>query len=81
MKNYSLKYCENLIDKYINEYEGEMLTITEGILGLGKVILYNAHGKKSIIITEYFINSWTSGHKIRMYNKLPKKYKQIINNQ
>jgi len=81
MKNYSLKYCENLIDRYINEYKGEILTITEGILGLGKVILYNADGKKSIVITEYFINSWTSGHKIRMYNKLPKKYKQIINNQ
>lgn len=81
MKNYSLKYCENLIDKYINEYKGEILTITEGILGLGKVILHNADGKKSIVITEYFINSWTSGHKVRMYNKLPKKYKQIINNQ
>jgi len=81
MKNYSLKYCENLIDRYINEYEGEILTITEGILGLGQVILYNAEGKKSIVITEYFINSWTSGHKIRRYNKLPKKYKEIINNQ
>lgn len=64
-KTYDLKSCEELIDKYVNTYKGECEVIEEGCLGLGK---------KSIVITEIFVNSWTSTHTIRMYNKLPKKY-------
>jgi len=78
MKNYSIKSIERLINTYINEFNGEFITIEEGILGYGKSLLL-ATGKKSILITEYFINSWSSGHKIRMYNKLPKKYINLIN--
>ena len=78
MNNYSLKQCEELIDKYVNEFQGECTVLEEGCLGLGKIILHNAEGKKSILITEYFINHWTSGHSIRMYNKLPKKYLKLI---
>tara|TARA_R110000803_G_scaffold202309_1_gene267413 strand:+ start:425 stop:670 length:246 start_codon:yes stop_codon:yes gene_type:complete len=72
--NYSLKTCENLISKYINVYSGECTVLREGVLGLGKILLHNADGKKSIIINEFFINAWASGHTIRKYNKLPKKY-------
>ena len=78
MVNYSLKYCEELIERYINEYGGDIYTIDEGVLGLGTIILYGASGKKSVLITEYFINSWVSGHSIRKYNKLPKKYEKIV---
>lgn len=80
MNNYSLKSCEELINKYVNEYQGCMTTIEEGCLGLGFIILHDAKGKKSIIIKEYFINSWNSGHNVKMYNKLPKKYQSLINN-
>jgi len=70
--NYSLKDCEKLIDKYI-ERDGEIRTIEEGCLGLGVVVL-EAPNYKTVVIKEFYINEWTSGHKIRMYNKTPKKY-------
>ena len=78
MKNYSLSYCESLIDRYVNEYGGQVTTLEEGCLGLGKLILHDAPGMKSYVITEYFITSWTSGHKVRGYNKLPKKYESAL---
>ena len=78
MNNYTLKSCEQLIDTYVNQYGGECLTIEEGCLGLGTVLLHSARGKKTILITEYYLSAWSSGHKVRMYNKLPKKYEQII---
>ena len=55
MKNYSLKSCEKLIDTYVNEYKGEATILDEGVLGLGKILLHSADGKKSIVITEYYI--------------------------
>jgi len=76
--NYKLSYCESLIERYINEFGGGLLVINEGCLGLGTILLYGATGKKTILITEFFINSWVSGHKIRKYNKLPKKYEKLI---
>lgn len=78
MTNYSLKGCEELINTYVHSYKGEISTIEEGCLGLGTVLLHSAIGKKSIIIKEFFINSWNSGHSIKMYNKLPKKYQKYI---
>jgi hypothetical protein len=77
MKNYTLKSCENLIEKYMN-FGGYIEQIEEGSLGLGFLILYGAPGKKSIIIQEYFINPWQSGHNVTMYNKLPKKYQNLL---
>jgi hypothetical protein len=78
MKNFSLDYCENLINAYVNEFGGEIIQISEGILGLGYLLLHGAKGKKTIVINEYYINSWNSGHNVRMYNTTPKKYKKII---
>jgi len=78
MKLYTLKYCEDLIDKYINKYNGCCEILEEGVLGLGTVMLYDAIGKKTIIIKEVFLNSWNSSHTIKMYNKMPKKYELIL---
>jgi hypothetical protein len=78
MKNYSLKQCEDLINKYVNELQGECTEIEEGCLGLGKILLHGAKGKKSILIEEYFISAWASGHTVKMYNKLPKKYHNLL---
>ena len=77
-KNYTLGQCENLIDKYVNKHNGMATTIEEGVLGLGKMILHSAKGHKTIIITEFFVNPWVSGHTIRMYRKIPKKYEKIL---
>jgi hypothetical protein len=78
MKNYSLSSCQDLINTYVNEFKGEVTELREGVLGLGTILLHSAKGKKTIIINEYFINSWTSGHTIRMYNKIPKKYERAL---
>jgi hypothetical protein len=77
-RNYTLKSCEKLICKYLNDYEGNIIQINEGCLGLGTILLYGAEGKKSILINEVFVNAWTSTHTIKMYNKLPKKYLKLI---
>lgn len=76
---YSLQSCENLIEKYVNEYNGECTTIREGVLGLGTILLHSATGKKTIVINEIYINCWTSAHTVKMYNKTPKKYIDITN--
>ena len=76
--NYSLQSCESLINKYVNEYGGEVATIEDGCLGLGTLLLHGAKGKKTILIKEFFINSWNSGHTIKMFNKMPKKYETIL---
>jgi hypothetical protein len=78
MTNYPLSNCQSLIESYVNQYGGQVTTLEEGCLGLGLTILHDAPGMKSYVITEYFINSCTSGHKVRGYNKLPKKYKNAL---
>ena len=75
-KNYRLETCENLMQKYI-EIGGEVLTVVEGCLGLG-ITICQAEGKKAAVIKEFFVSSWSSGHTITMYNKLPKKYEKMI---
>ena len=44
-----------------------------------RILLYGAPGKKSIILKEEYVSAWASTHKIRKYNKLPKKYELLIN--
>lgn len=79
MKLYNSTTIQNLIDLYCVEYGGEMCEIEEGCLGHGKLILTQAEGKKSIVITEVPISEWSSMHRIRKYNTLPKKYEQYLN--
>lgn len=79
MTNYSLSSLQNLINKYIEE-GGEAYELQEGVLGLGLVVC-RLEGYKSAVIREYYINCWTSGHTCRFYNKLPKKYEVMIDEQ
>lgn len=79
MNTYSLSDCQDLINKYINEYNGELQELEEGVLGLGTMLLHSAEGKKTILIKEVYLSAWSSGHTIRMYNKIPKKYERLIN--
>lgn len=72
MTTYSLKSCEDLIEKYL-EIGGEVQQLEEGVLGLGKLVL-TAEGKKTTVITEVYRSPWVSDHTVRMYNKTPKKY-------
>ena len=81
MTIYTLQSCENLINRYVNNYNGIVTVIEEGCLGLGTILLHSAVGKKTIIIKEIYLTAWSSGHTIRKYNKPCKKHQNIINNQ
>jgi hypothetical protein len=75
---YSLAACEELISRYVNK-EGEIITLHEGGVGLGTVVC-TAEGCKTAIIQEVYLNEWSSTHTIRLYNKTPKKFLQLIEN-
>ena len=78
MRTFSLQYCEDIIERYLNNYKGEALQIEEGVLGYGVLLLHSGVGAKTIVITEVYVNPWSSTHKVRMYNKIPKKYENLI---
>jgi len=74
MNLYSLKDCEELITRYITKRGGQCTVLEEGVLGLGFLILHDGQNAKTILIKEVYLNEWSSAHTIRMYNKIPKKY-------
>ena len=78
MRTFSLQYCEDIIERYLNNYKGEALQIEEGVLGYGVLLLHSGVNAKTIVITEVYVNPWSSTHKVRMYNKIPKKYENLI---
>lgn len=80
MKLYTLTDCERLIDHYVNKHNGICTELQEGVLGLGKIILHGTESLKTIIIEEKFINPWNSGHTVRTYNTMPKKYAILLEN-
>lgn len=75
-KLYGCEAVSNLINKYI-ERDGTVLTLEEGSLGYGLTVMFG-DGLKTTVVKEYPINCWSSGHTIRKYKKIPKKYEQMI---
>ena len=69
-------YTTSSVGRLIAEYldaGGQMLQMREGVLGHGDVLLYDDAGKlKTYVIREVAINEWSSGHKIRGYNRMPR---------
>lgn len=82
MKLYSFREAEKLINRYL-EAGGNAIQTSDGVLGIGNWILYDYSNKlKCFVITEIYLNCWSSAQKIRSYNKIPKKYlAQIENNE
>lgn len=76
MTLYSCNQVEQLMDHYFRN-GGNAFQVEDGSLGYGKMILA-APGYKYAIITERYMNEWSSGHTIRLYNKLPEKYAMYI---
>lgn len=74
---YSYIEVDKLINRYLELENNEVLQTREGILGSGDWIC-TAPNKKTAIITEVVVNSWNSTHTIKMYNKTPKKYLKIL---
>ena len=53
-----------------------------GQMGHGDVLLYDDAGKlKTYVIREVTINEWSSGHKVRGYNRMPEKYRALLDKQ
>ena len=77
MKTYTTTTCDSLIQRYI-EAGGHVTTLEEGTLGHGLTVCHG-DGLKTAVIQEVALNEWSSVHKVRMYNTIPKKYAQKIN--
>ena len=78
---YTTSSVGKLIADYLNA-GGQMLQMREGALGHGDVLLYDDAGKlKTYVIREVAINKWSSGHKVRGYNRMPEKYRVLVDKQ
>lgn len=78
MRYYDCAQVQNLIDRYTKE-GGQTFQMREGTLGYGDLMLYDESGKlRTFIIHEVFQSCWSSVHAIRGYNKMPKKYKNML---
>lgn len=61
-------YTTSSVGRLIAEYldaGGQMLQMREGVLGHGDVLLYDDA-------------EWSSGHKVRGYNRMPEKYRALL---
>lgn len=82
MRMYDCTAVANFIECYRKECENvhkepNIVTLQEGTLGYGNMVLM-CDGFKTAIIQERYLNCWSSGHTIRLYNKTPKKYLVLI---
>ena len=77
-KLYALSAVRQTIDAWI-EAGGQVDTVQEGTLGYGLTICHG-DGLKTAVITEVYLNSQSSAHKIRFYNEMPKKYQAMLDN-
>lgn len=75
---YTISSTQKLIDEYLSE-GGEIFQMRDGVLGLGDFVLYDMGGKlKTYVVHEIALNEWSSGQSIRAYNKMPEKYRAMI---
>ena len=65
-----------IMEVYLNR-GGEAITIQEGVLGYGLMVIH-APGLKSVVVKERYLNCWSSVHQVSFWNKLPKKYQVLL---
>ena len=75
---YNLSTVEALMQKCM-DLGYEFVEIDEGTLGYGHMILLS-HDERymNVEITEVYLNEWSSGHKIRKFNKISKRIQKLI---
>lgn len=71
---YDWESVKKLIDKY-TEMGGEVHELTGS---LQDNYICTLAGYKSAVVREVYLNEWSSGLSVRFYNKLPKKYEEVI---
>lgn len=79
MTTYSYKAVDNLINRYAEKTDNfSNGGIIEFCGSLCDNYILFGDGLKTTIIREKYLNEWSSGSTIRMYNKTPEKYQRII---
>ena len=76
-KIYTISSVEHYIKEFLKLDGAEGYQFDEGVLGLGSWIL-TAPGKKTVIIKEVALSSWSSGQMVTCYNRIPLKYQRIL---
>lgn len=75
-------YSISATERFIYEYTvkgGQIHQISEGCLGVGDLVLFDPRGKlKTYLIREVYLNEQSSGQTIRGYNKMPEKYRKML---
>lgn len=80
MNVYTIESTQKLIDEY-TEKGGSVFQIQAGVLGLGDLVLHDEREPaklKTFVIREIALNEWSSVQTIRAYNKIPEKYRVMI---
>ena len=75
-KFYSIKSIEDFIQKYCVD----CLFASDSVIGLGNQIWTMTNGR-FFVVREYFLNCWSSGHKVRQQTKLTKRQLALIEDQ
>jgi len=79
MKLYNNDAVDKVVDMYLDN-GGELHVIDDGCLAVYGMAILTCEGYKSMILREKYLNEWSSATTARQYNKLPKKYMEMINN-
>lgn len=74
LRSVTQKQISALAERYYQA--GGMVYTIEGTLNDNYIM--SAPGKKTTIIREQYLNNWSSCNVIRMYNRCPMKYRQIM---
>jgi hypothetical protein len=77
MKLYSSEAVEKLAEKYIAR-GGTITKLRDSVLLEYGLAIFQAEGAKATVVRDKFLNEWSSAYVVRMYNKLPKKYEQML---
>lgn len=77
MKLYSSEAVEKLAQKYIAR-GGIITVLKESVLLEYGLAIFQAEGAKATVVQDKYLNEWNSAYTVRMYNKLPKKYEQML---
>lgn len=68
---------QKCIEFYQSKNNPRHIQLEEGCCGYGTFVI-TADGYKWMIVQEYYVNEWTSHHKVAFCNKLPKVWEQRI---
>ena len=77
MRLYSSEAVEKLAQKYIAR-GGIITVLKESVLLEYGLAIFQAEGAKATVVKDRYLNEWSSAYTVRMYNKLPKKYEEML---